>query len=135
MKTVMTGGIKISRITRAAGLATLAGLATMAAQANSTGRGAARRTKITAAQAGAVAVRKFHGTMVGHPTLENEEGKWQYGVMVKTGRTLREVMVGAYSGKIENVEVTTAAKEGVEKQADAAAEKAARHKSGTAPKR
>jgi hypothetical protein len=35
--------------------------------------------------------------------------------MVRSGKTLREVMVGAYSGKIENIEVTTDAKEKAEK--------------------
>ena len=51
--------------------------------------------------------------------LENEEGKWQYGVMVRSGKTLREVMVNAMTGKIDSVEVTTAEKERAEKKADA----------------
>ena len=41
--------------------------------------------------------------------------------MVKSGKTLREVMVGADTGKIENVEVTTANKERVELAAEKAA--------------
>ena len=68
-----------------------------------------------AVRAEAVVLHRFHGKIVGKTKLENEEGKWQYGVMVQSGKTLREVMVGAYSGKIEDIEVTTAAKEGIEK--------------------
>lgn len=71
--------------------------------------------KITATRAEAVVLKKFPGKIVAKTKLENEEGKWQYGVMVQSGKTLREVMVGAYSGKIEDIEVTTAAKEGIEK--------------------
>lgn len=90
-----------------------------------------RKTKITAAQARSVTLRKYPGRVVGKPVLEKEEGKWQYAVMVQSGRTLREVMVGAYSGKIEDVEITTAAKEQVEKKAEEAAAKTAHYKPAT----
>jgi uncharacterized membrane protein YkoI len=76
--------------------------------------------KITAAQAEATVLKKFPGKIVAKTKLENEEGKWQYGVMVQSGKTLREVMVGAKSGKIESVEVTTAGKEGVEAKQESA---------------
>jgi hypothetical protein len=81
------------------------------------------KVKFTVEQAKAIAVKKYHGKVVGQPPLENEEGKWQYGVMVKTGKTLREIMVNAMTGKIDSVEVTTNAKEAAEKKADAAAAK------------
>ena len=58
--------------------------------------------------------------VVGKTKLENEEGKWQYGVLVQTGKTLREVMVNARTGKIDSVEITTKAKEKTEEKADAA---------------
>lgn len=78
------------------------------------------KVKYTVEQANAIAVKKYHGKVVGKTPLENEEGKWQYGVMVKTGKTLREVMVNANTGKIDSVEVTTNAKEAKEKAADEA---------------
>src|SRR5438132_13089858 len=81
------------------------------------------KAKITASQANQIAVKKFHGKVEGKTPLENEEGKWQYGVMVRTGKTLREVMVNAMTGKIDNVEVTTKAKEAAEAKADAAKSK------------
>ena len=111
----------------AGGLA-IAGMTMPAAHAKETKKtGTTQKAKITAAQAEAVTLRKFPGKIVAKTTLENEEGKWQFGVMVRSGHTLREVMVGAFSGKIEDVEVTTAAKEGIEKKAEAAAAKA-KHK-------
>ncbi len=78
------------------------------------------KVKITAAQANEIALKKYHGKIVGNTPLENEEGKWQYGVMVRSGKTLREVMVNAMTGKIDSVEVTTEAKESAEKKADEA---------------
>lgn len=80
----------------------------------------APKPKITADQANATALKKYHGKVVGKTKLENEEGKWQYGVLVQSGKTLREVMVNAKTGKIDSVEVTTAAKEKAEEKADAA---------------
>jgi uncharacterized membrane protein YkoI len=73
--------------------------------------------KITAQQAQAVALKKYHGKVVGKVELENEDGKWQYAVNIRSGKTLREVMVGADSGKIESVEVTTPKEEAREKAA------------------
>ena len=77
--------------------------------------------KISAARANAVVLKRFPGKLTAKTTLENEEGKWQYGVMVRSGKTLREVMVDANTGKIVDVEVTSAAKEGVEARQEAAA--------------
>ncbi len=76
------------------------------------------KVKITIAKAEKVALAKFHGKVVAKTKLENEEGKWQYAVMVKTGKVLREVMVDANSGKIASVEVTTNKKEGKEEDED-----------------
>ena len=90
------------------------------------------KVKITTAQANAIALKKFHGKVVGKTPLENEEGKWQYGVMVRSGKTLREVMVNAMTGKIDSVEVTTEAKERAEKKADEAKAKKGGHKSDAA---
>lgn len=83
------------------------------------------QAKITAAQANDIAVKKFPGKIVGKTKIENEEGVWQYGVMVQSGKTLREVMVNAKTGKIDNVEVTTASKERVEAKAEGTKGKAA----------
>lgn len=87
--------------------------------------------KITAAQARAAALKKFPGKVIGKTSLENEEGTWQYGVMVQSGKTLREVMVNAKTGKIDSVEVTTASKEGAEAKAEGA--RAKRKGAGAAP--
>lgn len=82
---------------------------------------AAPHAKISAARANAVVLKRFPGRLTAKTTLENEEGKWQYGVMVRSGQTLREVMVDANTGRIANVEVTSAAKEGVEARQESAA--------------
>ncbi len=78
------------------------------------------KVKVSASQANHIALKKFPGKIVGKTALENEEGKWQYGVLVRSGKTLREVMVNAKTGKIDSVEVTTDAKENAEKIEDAA---------------
>src|SRR5947207_13644350 len=90
--------------------------------------GKAPKTKITAEQANAIALKKFPGKVEGKTPLENEEGKWQYGVMVRSGKKLREVMVDANTGKIASVEVTTPKEEEREARADAAKAKKKAHK-------
>lgn len=67
--------------------------------------------KITAHQAEKIALKSYPGKIIEKTQLENEEGIWQYAVMIKSDKTQREVMVNARTGKIDNVEVTTAAKE------------------------
>ena len=93
---------------------------------------AAPHAKVGVARANAVVLRRFPGKLTAPTTLENEEGKWQYGVMVRSGRTLREVMVDAYTGKIADIEVTSVAKERVEKKQDAADAAKAKRASATA---
>jgi len=78
----------------------------------------APHVKITAKQAVKIATAKYPGKVVGKVELENEEGSWQYAVNVRSGKTLREVMVSATTGKIANVEVTTAKEEAREKAAE-----------------
>lgn len=87
---------------------------------------AAPHAKISEARANAIALKRFPGKLTAKTTLENEEGTWQYGVMVRSGRTLREVMVDANSGKIASVEATTASKERVEAKAEDAADRKTR---------
>lgn len=108
--------MKIGTIAIAAGLAVMLGAASL--QTRSDGQKAVAHAKITVAQANAIALRKYPGKVVGKTPLENEEGKLQYGVMVRSGKTLREVMVNAATGRIDSVEVTTAAKERAEKRSD-----------------
>lgn len=91
--------------------------------------------RISAAQATAIVLNKFPGKVTEKAVLEDEEGTWQYGVMVRSGHTLREVMVDAKTGKIANVEVTTVGKENVEQKAEIAAEAKARHKNASAQKK
>ena len=86
---------------------------------------------ITAAKARASALKRYHGTVIGKVALENEDGKMQYSVNVRSGKTLREIMVDAKTGKIASVEVTTKAEEAKE----AAAEKKAASGKGLAKKR
>ncbi len=84
--------------------------------------------RITASQANATVLNRFHGQLTGKTALENEEGKWQYSVNVRSGHTLREVMVDARTGKIADIEVTTAAKESVENANEKAAQRHLTHK-------
>lgn len=74
--------------------------------------------KVTAVRAEKVAGAKYHGKVSGKTELENEDGKWQYAVMVKTGKTMREVMVDANTGRIASVEVVSAKEEAQEKAAE-----------------
>ena len=83
---------------------TYVGLVSMLAGLPAIAQEKAPKPKFTAEQANSIAVKKYHGKVVGKTKLENEEGKWQYGVLVQTGKTLREVMVNARTGKIDSVE-------------------------------
>jgi len=90
------------------------------ASAATTKQSAAPKAKISVARANRIALHKYHGKIQGKTVLENEEGKWEYAVTVLSHKTLREVMVNAQTGKIDNVEVVTAGEEKAEAQADAA---------------
>jgi len=79
---------------------------------------------IGAKAASRAALKRYPGKVVGRVALENEDGKWQYSVNIRSGHTLREVMVDSISGKIASVEVTTPSEEARE----AAAEKTRGHK-------
>jgi len=79
------------------------------------------KTKFTATQAEAAALKKYKGGKVtGKTALENEDGKWQYAVMVKASGKTHEVMVDANTGKISSEEVVTAQEEAKEKKAEEA---------------
>jgi len=80
---------------------------------------AAPSFKVSSQQARTVALKKYPGVVLGAPKLENEEKGWEYGVMVQSGKVLREVMVDANTGAIVSVENTSAAEESKEAQADA----------------
>ncbi len=86
---------------------------------------AARHHKYNAYQAREVALKKYPGKVIGKVALENEDGKWQYSVNIRSKKVLREVMVGADSGRVESVEITSPAEEARE-----AAQEAKKHKSG-----
>jgi uncharacterized membrane protein YkoI len=62
--------------------------------------------KVSAGKARKAALAKYPGKVVGKVTLENEGGQWQYAVNVRSGDTLREVMVDANTGEIAGAEVT-----------------------------
>jgi|SRR5579862_3899981 len=79
----------------------------------------APKARVTAARAEAAALKRYHGKVEGKTRLENEDGKWEYSVNVRSGKTLREVMVDAKTGKIASVEVTTKAEEEREAAAEA----------------
>lgn len=81
--------------------------------------------KISASQARKTALAKYHGKVVGKVALENEDGKWEYAVNVKSGAVLREVMVDANTNNIASVEVTSAAEEAAEAKAEKAGAKKA----------
>jgi len=102
-----------------AALAAMSGLGTRPAIAGQT-----HKTKLTAAQAESAALKKYKkGHVQGKTALENEEGKWQYAVMVKVNGKLHEVMVDANSGKIASEETVTAKEEAAEKRAEEAGKK------------
>ncbi len=82
--------------------------------------------QISVKAANAVVLKKFPGKIVGKTKLENEEGKWQYGVLVMSKKVLREVMVDAKTGKIASVEVTDLKKEHQEAIEDAKSAKGAK---------
>jgi 2,3-bisphosphoglycerate-independent phosphoglycerate mutase len=101
--------------------AALAAAAALLALAGSTpvmAQKTAPKTKITAARAGQIALRKYHGKIVGKIPLENEDGKWQYAVTVRSGKKLREVMVDGNTAKITSVETVTPAEEAREAKAE-----------------
>jgi hypothetical protein len=102
-------------------LATVPGLAS--AQHSS-----APKARVSAERANAIALKRYPGRVTGKTKLENEEGVWQYGVMVQSGKTLREVMVNASTGKIDSVEITSKEKEAKEQASEVAA---AKHKAAS----
>ncbi|MBV9866210.1 MAG: PepSY domain-containing protein [Abitibacteriaceae bacterium] len=77
------------------------------------------KVKISAAQATKIAKKKYPGKVTKKTVLENEDGKWQYAVMIRSGKVLREVQVDANTGAIVDAEVTTEAKEAAEAKEDA----------------
>ncbi len=115
MKKQIQTRVPIRALAGGVGLLTTLGLALSMASAKS-----APHFRVSAAQATATVLKKFPGQLTEKTRLENEEGTWQYSVMVRSGHTLREVMVDAKTGVIADVEATTASKEQVEKKADAA---------------
>ena len=74
-----------------------------------------QKQTISVDRARSVALKKYPGKVVKQPLLEHEDGKLQYEVIVKTGKTLHEVNVDAYTGKIVSVEKVTAKEEAKEK--------------------
>ncbi len=84
--------------------------------------------KITANQAKTAALARYKGVVTAPVKLENEEGHWQYSVMVRSGKTLREIMVDSHTGKIASVETTSKAEEAREAKADAAKMHTKHHK-------
>lgn len=69
------------------------------------------KVRFTAAQANAIALKRFHGTVVGKTTLENDKDQWQYEVTVRSGKTLRDIAVNAMTGRIDSATIKSAAKE------------------------
>ncbi|HWD41749.1 MAG TPA: hypothetical protein VG944_23105 [Fimbriimonas sp.] len=78
--------------------------------------------RITAKQAAKIALNRCHGKLLKKPRLEREDGQWQYEVLIRRGRKLKEVNVVAATGRISNVETTSVGEE----ESEARAEK--RHK-------
>lgn len=69
------------------------------------------KVRLTAAQANAIALKRFRGKVVGKTTLENDKGQWQYDVTVRSGKTLREIAVNAMTGKIDRTTTKSASRE------------------------
>lgn len=86
--------------------------------------------KISPAQAAKIALAKYHGKLQGKPKLEKEDGAWQYEVLVKVGKIVKEVNVNAETGKIGSVENTTPGEEAREAKAEKAKGKGKGEKKG-----
>ncbi len=67
--------------------------------------------KITAKRATAIALKKYPGKVLHQANLEHEDGRWQYEIIIKFGKKMKEVNVDAETGKIASVENTSAAEE------------------------
>jgi uncharacterized membrane protein YkoI len=67
--------------------------------------------RISPDHAAKVALHRFPGKLVKTPKLEHEDGKWQYEVLVKSHGKLKEIDVDARTGKIGDVETTSATEE------------------------
>jgi len=98
------------------GIATLLGGGLLLMRANAT-PGARKDTapsgKITPWQAMKIATAKTPGKPI-WANFEFEDGKWIYGVVVASGKTLHEVEIDATTGKVGDSEVITPAQEGKE---------------------
>ena len=75
--------------------------------------------KISPQQATKIALAKVHGKLQGKPKLENEDGVWQYALIIRAGKLMKEVGVNAETGKITAIETVTAAEEAREAKEDA----------------
>ena len=84
------------------------------------------KTKISAHRAAAIALKEYHGKLVGKVPLEKEGDRWEYAVRIRSGKVVREVMVDANSGKIEKTEITPTKKVALAKAAKPAMKKATR---------
>jgi hypothetical protein len=123
----MTVDRSIARVFSCIALTAFVGAAPLAAHA-----GQAHKASISASKAEASALKKYRsGKIQGKTALENEDGKWQYAVMVHANGKLHEVMVDAKTGKIASEEVVTAKEEAAEKRAEAAAKKHGKGKKAT----
>lgn len=96
--------------------------AAIVAAAASTGIGMAApamapRPKISAHTAERTAARKLHGKAISSK-YEFEDGRWQYGVIVMKGKQEYEVEVSATTGKVLDMEKTSAAEEANEAAAE-----------------
>lgn len=90
--------------------------------------GQAYKAKLSKSRAEAIALKKYRGGKVqGKTALENEEGKWEYAVMVRAGHKTHEVMVNADTGKIDSEEVVTAKEEAAEQKAETAKKHSKQH--------
>ena len=74
--------------------------------------------RISASKAAKIAQAKYHGKLMGTPKIEHEDGVWQYEVLLRVGKTMKEVNVNAETGKIGSVENTTAKEEARESKAE-----------------
>jgi uncharacterized membrane protein YkoI len=75
----------------------------------------APKPKITPAKAAKIALAKYPGTLVKAAHYEHEDGVWQYEVLIRTKKNqMLEVDVNAMTGKIGDVEKTSAAEEAKE---------------------
>ena len=109
---------KVKYATASAFVVTVCSIGTVVSHAVAGGKpGPTPKCNISPVQAIKIAIKKVHGRAL-NANFELAEGKWVYGVMVVTGKTIQEVEIDPMTGKIGDVEKITPEGEAKELQGE-----------------